>query len=40
MSDKVIKFDRLKSLVDRYSILNNSINDPDVLLNSLLDSIK
>lgn len=39
MSEKVIKFERLKSLVDRYSILNNSINDPDVLLNSLLDSI-
>lgn len=40
MGEKVITIERLKSLVDRYSVVNSSGYDPDVLLNTLLDSIK
>lgn len=40
MSEKVISLDRLKSLFDKYSIVNSSINNLDVLLNSVLESLK
>ena len=40
MGEKVITIERLRSLVDRYSVVNSSGYDPDVLLNTLLDSIK
>ena len=40
MSERVITFDRLKSLVEKYSVINSNISDPDTLLNSLLESVK
>lgn len=40
MSEKVISIDRLKSLVEKYSVINSNILDPDSLLNSLLESVQ
>lgn len=40
MGERVITLDRLKSLVEKYSIVNSCVTNPDSLLNSLLDSVK
>ncbi|WP_407396809.1 sigma 54-interacting transcriptional regulator [Treponema sp.] len=40
MSEQFITLDRLKTLVEKYSVVNSSVSDPDILLNSLLESVK